>query len=475
MTDNSRHSSVLPRNLIARMRSLTQTLTFRIVAVSSIWAVIALVVIATVISTLFRQMSHRGFETVLSAHLFNLIASVSANEDGWLSGAPNLGDLRFSEPVSGWYWSVEPVSAGLTNSLRSSSLAGLDLPPGDPAIRFDSDYRRQYFATGPGGEQVEVLEAEVVLGQGDRIVRFRVMGNLSELENEIADFTRRLLAYLALFGVGMIVINVIAILLALKPLNGIRVALANIRAGSAERLAGPFPVEIAPLAEETNALIESNRRIIERSRKQVGNLAHSLKTPLAVIMNEGHSMADQQGELISNQAAAMQNQIDHYLQRARAAAQSSSLSVRTNVNDTLSRLARVISKVTVDKELTLNLPEGIVIFGGEKEDLEEIVGNLLENAAKWANRQIVVSLTTIDAKQEDRAVFRIAIEDDGPGIPDHLARQALKRGRRLDETKQGTGLGLAIVTDLVEEYGGNLTLGKSRLGGLCVEVDLRIA
>lgn len=463
------------RSLFEQMRGLSQTLTFRIVAISSIWAIIALVVIATVITAVFRQVSHRGFETVLSAHLFNLIASVNASEDGWISGTPNLGDLRFSEPLSGWYWSVEPVSEAITNTLRSSSLAGYEIPAADPVVPFDPDYRRQYLTIGPGQEQIEVLEAEVVLGQGDRIVRFRVMGNRSELEDEIAGFTRRLLAYLALFGAGMVIINVVAILLALKPLNGIRVALSNIRTGAAERLAGPFPAEIAPLAEETNALIESNRRIIERSRKQVGNLAHSLKTPLAVIMNEGRAMAGARGDLISNQAAAMQSQIDHYLQRARAAAQSSSLSVRTEVNDTLARLARVIAKVAADKELTLKVPDQKIIFAGEKEDLEEIVGNLLENAAKWAESRIAVTLLKPEPEQDGRQFLRIVIEDDGPGIPDHQARQALKRGRRLDETKQGTGLGLAIVADLVEEYGGKLSLGKSTLGGLRVEVDLRIA
>src|SRR5690606_19513207 len=249
----------------------------------------------------------------------------------------------------------------------------------------------------------------VVLGQGDRIVRFRVMGNRSELEEEIAGFTRRLLAYLALFGAGMVIINVVAILLALKPLNGIRVALSNIRTGAAERLAGPFPAEIAPLAEETNALIESNRRIIERSRKQVGNLAHSLKTPLAVIMNEGRSMANKRGDLISNQAAAMQQQIDHYLQRARSAAQSSSLSARTNVNDTLARLARVFKKVAPDKELILHLPREEIIFAGEKEDFEEIVGNLLENAVKWGERRVVVTLRRNETGHLDRGTFKLLV------------------------------------------------------------------
>jgi len=474
MTDLKRHSAFIS-DFCARLRGLTQTLTFRIVAVSSIWAIIALVVIATIITALFRQVSHRGFETVLSAHLFNLIASVNANEDGWISGSPNLGDLRFSEPLSGWYWSVEPVSKGLTNTLRSSSLTGFAPPDADPEVRFNSDFRRQYLSAGPRGEQVEVLEAEVVLGQGDRIVRFRVMGNRTELENEIAGFNRRLLAYLTLFGAGMIIINVAALLLALRPLNNIRDALANIRAGSAERLTGPFPAEIAPLAEETNALIESNRRIIERSRKQVGNLAHSLRTPLAVIMNEGREMADQRGELIGHQAEAMQKQIDHYLQRARAVAQRSTLSVRTDVNDTVQRLARVFGKLVRGKDLSLNMPEKPIFFAGEREDLEEIIGNLLENAAKWADSSIVVTLTTVGAKRNERGLFRLSVEDDGPGIPEDQAKQAIKRGRRLDETKHGSGLGLNIVADLVEEYGGRLKLGKSELGGLRVEVELRIA
>lgn len=475
MTDGLRRPSSLLHRLTAWIRDITHTLTFRIVAYSSVWAIIALVVIATIITALFRQISHRGFETVLSAHLFNLIASVSADDNGRITGVPNLGDLRFSEPFSGWYWSVEPVSGGLQNTLRSSSLTGFIMPSPVSDVPFDANYRRQYLARGPGDELVEVLEAEVVLGQGERVARFRVMGNWSELEAEISGFTRRLLAYLGLFGLGMVAINVVAILAALRPLNGIRVALANIRSGSAERLTGSFPGEIAPLADETNALIESNRRIVERSRKQVGNLAHSLKTPLAVIMNEGHSMADKRGDLISNQAAGMQRQIDHYLQRARTAAQSSSLSARTNVNETLVRLARAIGKIAFDKTISLELPDEKIVFAGEKEDLEEITGNLLENAVKWGNRQISITLLEPELKQLDRTVFRLVIEDDGPGIPADQAVQALKRGRRLDETKQGTGLGLAIVADLVEEYGGKLSLGRSALGGLRAEIELRIA
>ncbi|WP_011580235.1 MULTISPECIES: ATP-binding protein [Chelativorans] len=459
----------------AWLTSLPRRLTFRVVLFSSVWAIIALVVIATVISTLFRQVSERGFDNVLSAHLFNLIASVSATEDGRLVGSPNLGDLRFSEPLSGWYWSVEPISTALRNQLRSSSLVMPVRSPSTADVQFDRNFQRSYVEEGPGGEQIEVLEAEVVLDQLDRIARFRVMGNRSELEREISDFAGRLYAYLGIFGLGMIAINVFAILIALRPLGSIRSALANIRAGTAERLSGPFPAEIAPLAEETNALIESNRRIIERARTQVGNLAHSLKTPLAVLMNEGRALGGEQGALITGHTEAMQKQIDHYLQRARAAAQRSTLAARSPVNQTLARMARVAEKLNPDKKLQTTMPDTEVVFAGEREDLEEIIGNLLENAMKWADRNVVLWLQPLRLADSRGLGFRVMIEDDGPGIPEDQARQALKRGRRLDESKPGTGLGLAIAADLVKEYGGTLALERSRLGGLRAEVVLPAA
>ena len=476
MTDEADHAVARP---VARMQawltSLPRRLTFRVVLFSSVWAIIALVVIATVISTLFRQVSERGFDNVLSAHLFNLIASVSATEDARLVGSPNLGDLRFSEPLSGWYWSVEPISTALRNQLRSSSLVMPVRSPSTADVQFDRNFQRSYVEEGPGGEQIEVLEAEVVLDQLDRIARFRVMGNRSELEREISDFAGRLYAYLGIFGLGMIAINVFAILIALRPLGSIRSALANIRAGTAERLSGPFPAEIAPLAEETNALIESNRRIIERARTQVGNLAHSLKTPLAVLMNEGRALGGEQGALITGHTEAMQKQIDHYLQRARAAAQRSTLAARSPVNQTLARMARVAEKLNPDKKLQTTMPDTEVVFAGEREDLEEIIGNLLENAMKWADRNVVLWLQPLRLADSRGLGFRVMIEDDGPGIPEDQARQALKRGRRLDESKPGTGLGLAIAADLVKEYGGTLALERSRLGGLRAEVVLPAA
>lgn len=452
------------------MRFGPRSVTFRVIALSTLWAVVTLIAIATLISALYRQASERSFESLLSAHLFNLISSVSVSEEGALTGAPDLGDMRFNMPRSGWYWSVTPVSEGLTGELRSYSMVGAIASPSTAEVPFDANFRRQYTATGPAGEAIEGIESEFVLDSRNRVARFRVIGNRSDLERQIGRFERSLYLYLALFGIGMIAINAAAILLGLKPLDRIRDALQRVREGSAQRLDGAFPAEIEPLVDETNALIDNNRRIVERARIQVGNLAHSLKTPIAVLQNEGRAIGGRQGRLVAEQAAAMQQQVEHYLQRARIAAQRKSVVYRTPLNPLVERLVRVVGKLNPSATIVLSQPDGKVMFAGEAEDFEEIAGNLLENAAKWAKSAIRVTLASASEGAARQA--RLVIEDDGPGIPEEKAREALKRGNRLDETKPGSGLGLAIVADLVGEYGGALALERSELGGLRAVVVL---
>ncbi|MES0187875.1 ATP-binding protein [Mesorhizobium sp. C386A] len=445
-----------------------RSLAFRVIGFSTIWAILTLIVIFTLITTLYRQASERGFDSLLSAHLFNLIGSVGVSETGQLTGAPDLGDLRFSEPNSGWYWSVEPASEGVHGNLHSSSMTTTIPSPTVAEVPFNSSFQRSYSTDGIGDEELQVFESEFVLDAKNRAARFRVMGNKTELEHEIATFQGRLLTYLSLFGVGMIAINAIAILLGLQPLRRVRNALAQVREGTAQRLDGRFPAEIEPLANETNALIENNKRIVERSRTQVGNLAHSLKTPLAVLINEGRALGGAKGQLIADQAASMQKQVDHYLQRARVAAQRDSVVYRTPVTPLVQRMVRVLQKLKPDVSLSLTLLAADIVFAGEREDLEELLGNLLDNAMKWAKSTVAVSVTPAAA-----GLFELSIEDDGPGIPEDKARDVLKRGRRLDETKPGTGLGLAIVADLVNEYGGALALERSAMGGLKAVVRLR--
>lgn len=433
----------------------------------------ALVVVATLIGSLYSDAARSNFERLLTAHLFSLVGAVSVSPEGVLQGRPELGELRYSSPLSGWYWSVDPLASNVSGKLESPSLIGRIVPE-MPITQapFDSSFMRSYSLPGLNGEELFIVETEVVLDNAGRVARFRVMGNLSEVMNEISDFRTKLAAYLAVFGIGSILINAAIILFGLRPLDKVRQALADIREGRSSKLDASLPTEIAPLAREMNALIENNRRIVERSRTQVGNLAHSLKTPLSVLVNEGRAIGGDQGRVVQEQSEAMQVQIQHYLQRARIAAQRDSVVFRTSVAPVMERMQRVTAKLNPALHVSLRNDLPHAIFAGEKEDLEEIIGNLLENAGKWSSRR--VNMTVRSANDAQRQ-FEIVIEDDGPGLEDDKIEAALKRGSRVDETKPGTGLGLAIVQDTVREYGGQLHLDKSPMGGLRVRTVLPLA
>lgn len=446
------------------------SLAFRVVALTTVLVAGAVIAIATLVSALYKDAAEAGFERVLSAHLYNLIGSTGFGTGDNFRGGPDLGDVRFTIPRSGWYWAVEPAAGSSQPPLRSQSMTQPLAAPAPQDVPFDREFRRAYRMQGLDGEMVRVLESEFVLGDDGHVARFRMMGNYSELQAEVAQFRNRLFAYLGLFGVGVILVNTAAILFGLRPLGAVRDALENVRTGRAERLQGDFPTEIAPLAEEVNALIDSNRKVIERYRTQVGNLAHSLKTPLAVLSNEATSIGGRAGALIGEQTERMLSQVQHYLQRARIAAQRDSVVFRTPVRPLLERMVRVISKLNQDITVSYQASEDEIVFSGEAEDLEEIVGNLLENAGKWAKSAVQVRCDADDSGT--RPMFFITIEDDGPGVPEDKYADALKRGIRLDEATPGTGLGLSIVTDMTEEYGGEIALGRAGLGGLAVTVRL---
>jgi signal transduction histidine kinase len=450
------------------------SLALRVITLSTVLAVIALIAIGAVISALYRESSEQAFRDLLAAQLFNLIGSAGAAKDGTLEGSPDLGDYRYSVPNSGWYWSVEPVSGDVKGELHSLSLIKKLPGPNAAEVPFDAQFRRTYTMDGLDGERLQVVESEVYLEEAGGAARFRVMGNRTELESKINAFERQIYFYLILFGVGMIAINALAIRFAMRPLGRVRSALAAITEGQADGLQGRFPDEIEPLVNEMNKLIENNRSIVERARTQVGNLAHSLKTPLAVLKNESASIGGGRGKLVADQARSMQTQIDHYLQRARIAAQRNTITHRTDAAATLQRMVRVIAKLNPDISVMFLPPDGQFWFAGEKEDFEEIMGNLLENAAKWAKAKVKIQLEHA-GQREGRSVMRVTIGDDGPGIPKEKVAEVLKRGKRLDETTPGSGLGLSIVKELVFEYGGKLELAQSNLGGLQAVVELNCA
>lgn len=455
-----------------------QSLTSRVLLLATAWSALALVVISIVISQLYRQSAERAFTDLLRAQLYNVINSITIGDDNQLSGSPQLGDLRFSQPETGWYWIIEPLGTFAARPLSSSSLGTSNISvPTILTVPFNNRYERFYPVTDAFRNSVLVAETEVVLDGEGRAARFRVSGNLSVVEEDIQTFSRSLYIALAVFGFGSLLVNGLAILYGLLPLDGARRSLDKVRRGEAERLEGEFPREIMPLANDVNALIESNRRIVERARMQVGNLAHSLKTPIAVLLNESRAVEKVQSDLVRSQAEGMQAQVQSYLNRARIAAQRESLLARTDIDPVLERLVRVMRRLTPDREFHLSIHPPGMSLAMEQQDVEETIGNLLENAARFCQTGVWITATATTGPQPAEGEMRrywveMAVEDDGPGLEPDQIREALKRGRRLDESKPGAGLGLSIVREITGEYQGTLELTRGTRGGLRAQLLL---
>ena len=442
-----------------RSRGSGRSLTRRVAWLTSLWAIVAAVITASVVLVLHRQSVVRDFEAVLTAHLYTLVAGTGPGEGGVpdVESALGLGEARFDQPGSGWYWIVEPIGGNM--AIRSPSLGDADigLPSDVPA--FDATYRRVYSLRGPFGSMLRAVETEIELGEG-LAARFRVFGNQSAVDSAIRRFAQTLLLTLGSLAIAGVFVNIAVVRFALSPLERARASLRDVSEGRADTLNADVPREIEPLVDEVNALIAGNRRIIERARVQVGNLAHGLKTPLSVITNEAQEVSGERGRTLLDQARRMRTQVDTYLDRARIAAGSSANLADTDAVATLEGVLRAVRKLRPDRRIEFE-HDGPIRFVGEAHDLEEVAGNLIENAAKWARRLVMVRLG--EAGDE---WFRLSIEDDGPGMDEAAVALAMRRGTRLDESVEGSGLGLSIVRDIVHEYEGVFELDASEAGGL---------
>jgi signal transduction histidine kinase len=300
-----------------------------------------------------------------------------------------------------------------------------------------------------------------------------VAGDASEIDEEIVTFDRTLAMTFAALAVVLLLTTLFQVRFGLAPLKRISESLAAIRSGAAERLEGSFPVEIAPLARETNALLDSNREIVERARTHVGNLAHALKTPLSVMVNEANARPDDPlAAKVTEQTNIMRDQVSRHLDRARIAARVAVVGTITDVVPVVQSLVRTMEKTHHGKHLAvaLDMPSE-ARFRGERQDLEEMVGNLVDNAFKWGSGRVGIEVG-LEQREPGRQVVRIMVDDDGPGLSPSEREQVARRGRRLDETKPGSGLGLSIVVELAALYGGALNLGNSPIGGLRAELVL---
>jgi signal transduction histidine kinase len=462
----SQDQPVKKRGLIAG-----RSLTGRVLFFASIWTIIAFAGVAIIVSTLYKTRSERAFGDLLRAHLNTVIEAVSFDDQGKLVGNPQLGSLAFSQPGSGWIWIVDPIDIDGNqqgDSINSSSL-GLEIiaRPTPQQVPYNAQYIRIYPMDDSVGNALLISETEVEYGDEGKAARIRVGGNLNVLEEDVNSFIGRLAISLLVAAIGTLLINMLVILYGLKPLDHVRSSLEKIRNGDADRLSGDFPNEIAPLADEVNALIDSNKRVVERARMQVGNLAHSLKTPIAVMLNEARGLPEAQSELVKNQVGMMQNQVQTYLDRARISAQRGSVLARTDIIPSLERLLRVMNKLNPNIDFSLEIKAETTLIALEGQDFEEVMGNLIENAARFARENVVVTVDDLD-----KNTLTITVADDGDGLTDDEKTKALKRGARLDESKPGSGLGLSIAGEIAEEYEGKFILLDAEIGGLAAQLQL---
>jgi signal transduction histidine kinase len=373
--------------------------------------------------------------------------------------AEPTGDPRFERPYSGLYWQVEHDG---DPPIRSRSLwdAQLSLPadvPGATTVLLESD--------GPRDEPLRIIARAITLRNGETW-RLAVATALTELQTEQRAFRQGLFfAQLALGG-ALIIAGLLQTALALRPLAGLRAAVLRYREGASPRIEGDFPSEVAPLAEDLNEMLDRNARIMERARRQAADLAHALKTPSAILRNELAQMRGADPASVRHAIEALDRidaQTARHLARARMAAFAAPRGTLAPVAVAVGRIMRALHRMHAERGLQFEVDvDHTHRFQGEPQDLEELLGSLMENAAKWANSRVRVRSI------ENAEALTLIIEDDGVGIPPEKHAEALQAGVRLDQKKSGTGLGLSIATDLADIYGGTLTLSDSSLGGLCV-------
>jgi signal transduction histidine kinase len=451
------------------------SLALRLFLSATAWAVVILLITGIVLSSLYRQAVERAFDRRLGVYLRTLVADVASPDEAGERFPQSLGEPLFELPLSGWYWQVTRLDPGKNDVRSSRSLWDGGLPHlQDLGVAPGVDGSRAGYVPGPEDQRLRLVERNIDLGdEGHYLVA--VAGDAAEITDETRQFDQALVVTFSLLAVVLLLTTMFQVRFGLAPLKRITTDLAAIRAGKAEQLAGQFPEEIAPLARETNALIEANKEIVERARTHVGNLAHALKTPLSVVVNEATARGrDPFAMKVVEQAEIMRDQIARHLERARLAARLTVVGSLTEVKPVVTALARTMEKIHRDKDIAIDVRvDEQAQFRGERPDLEEMIGNLVDNACKWATARVAVEVVRErpDPANETQIV-RVVVDDDGRGLSPSEREQVPKRGQRLDETKPGSGLGLSIVVELAGLYGGELKLGTAPLGGLRAELVL---
>jgi signal transduction histidine kinase len=449
------------------------SLASRLIGVAAIWVALVLVITGFGLSALFRSSTQAAFDRELGISLDALASTVDVDPAGDLIVPRPPADPRFVKPLSGHYWRVVDIAG--TNRLvgagvRSRSL--WDEPftpplslltravalPGETAV---SDMMR-------GSEDLRLSGRVVSLPGRDQSTLLVVAADRGEIVDAARRFDLALGAGLLTLALGLVFAIFLQVRLGLEPLRKMGRQLSEVRNGLLERLDEDAPLELAPIASELNALLSHNQAVVERARTHVGNLAHALKTPISVVLNESRARSGSYAELMVRQTETMARQVEHYLKRASAAARAETLGARTQVAPVIEDVTRTLSRLFKSEGVkVVATADSAIVFRGEREDLEDLVGNLAENACKYGG-----GLVEIVARPTPDNQFEIVFDDDGEGLDDEDAVAALKRGARLDESLPGSGLGLSICDELARAYGGALNLERSPLGGLRVRLSL---
>lgn len=454
-----------------KARPSTGSLTRRIIGIAAIWILVLLGVGGYTLDRILTSAITSNFDDQLEFVVNSLIATSEIGPEGEVLLNRPPADQRFLEPYSGLYFQItaegfDPATAPPAFAFPSRSLwdRRLDVPSGHQDLDVHVYDSLQF-----PGEELRVIERDVRLPGSPRRWRFQVASTRQPIDDQISVLRRTLVRSFAILGLGLVILAGLQAVYGLWPLRRVRKAIGAIRSGESARIEERFPREIQPLTEELNALLAHNEKQAEEARRHAGNLAHALKTPLTVVTNAATANAPDLADTVCREVTTMRRQVDHHLARARAIGRRSSAQARAEVWPSVEAVERAVSRlyeeVTVD--LTGDRDAAVRV---ERQDLDEMVGNLIENAAKYGGGRVFVTIRTTEECVE------IEVEDDGTGIPEEVRASIFERGARLDSNKPGTGLGLAIVRDVAEIYGGSIQLEESEdLGGLLARLKLPLA
>ncbi|MFL5333224.1 MAG: sensor histidine kinase [Geminicoccaceae bacterium] len=438
----------------------------RLLAGGAILVVLALAATGVALSALFRRHVVAQFDTELVNQLNSLTAALQRHDDGTVSIRAEPGDPRFHTPYGGRYWQIEAVGKEV---LRSRSLWDRDLHLAKDAPAPGELHRHEVQVPGIG--ELRVMERLVRFSDmpGDAI-RVALALLMAEIDSVAARFDELVAITLALLAMGLVAASALQVSIGLAPLARVGRSLASMRSGAATRLEGEFPLEVSALVDELNGLLAQQAHSIERAQAQAGDLAHSLKTSLQLLLIEADRLGGdgrERAPAIREQAAHMQRVIDRHLVRARAQGRLRLAGPGIAVAPSVAALARVLGPVAAKRGTAIEISIAVGHrFAGDRADLEEILGNLLDNACKWADSRVSVTSSF------RRGRLCIEVDDDGPGLDEKHRQAVFARGQRLDERMPGSGLGLAIAQELAVAYGGAVSLATSPMGGLAASVEL---